>query len=106
MWPENPGPPPQLRLPGPGGGVSPARRVRKSHRATLEPRMAQLARAGLGAGFVYFWVPEGQQPRGFLPPSSLPPTIILIYTNEGSLYIWKKTSTGDAAVGRHTRAPA
>ena len=44
--------------------------------------------------------------RGFLPPSSLPPTIILIYTNEGSLYIWKKTSTGDAAVGRHTRAPA
>lgn len=33
--------------------------------------MAQLARAGLGAGFVYFCVPEGQQPRGFLPSSSL-----------------------------------
>ena len=54
MWLENPGPPPQLRLPGPGGGVSPVRRVRKSHRATLGPRMAQLAGAGLGAGFVYF----------------------------------------------------
>lgn len=33
--------------------------------------MAQLAGAGLGAGFVYFWVPEGQQQRRFLPPSSL-----------------------------------
>lgn len=54
MWLENPGPAPQLPLPGPGGGVSPVRRVTKSHRATLEPRMAQLAGAGLGADFVYF----------------------------------------------------
>lgn len=60
MWLENPAPAPQLPLPGPGGGVSPVRRVRKSrrvsksHRATLEPRMAQLAGAGLGADFVYF----------------------------------------------------
>lgn len=54
MWLENPGPASQLPLPGPGGGVSPVRRVTKSHRATLEPRMAQLAGAGLGADFVYF----------------------------------------------------
>lgn len=64
-----PSTPAQLRLPGPGGG-SHQRRVQESHRATLEPRVAQLARAGLGAGLSTS-ASQGQQPRGFLPPSSL-----------------------------------
>ena len=65
VW-RTPGPPAQLLLPGPGGGVSPVRRARMSHRATLGPRMAQ-SRASWGwvwRGFCLGVGPSGSTAAG------------------------------------------
>lgn len=66
-----------LLLPRPGGRASPVRRARKSHRATLGPRMARSRPSWgrTGCGCVSLWVPVDQQLPGrfasFLPGTGL-----------------------------------
>lgn len=68
VW-KAPGPPPRLLLPRPGGGASPVRRARRSHRGTLVPRMAPSR--WQGPGWIQVWSKRFSSSWAFLPPSSL-----------------------------------